>query len=438
MILLVHTSTSANSIPQQLGRPEYSYRFVLREFMPLLKQLGKVVEVVDPAHEVDPIYLDCLERGEPCLFLCFLPPNKTPIDLACPTISVFAWEFETLPDEAFAGKPRNDWRRVLAKLGSAITHSSYTVTGVQAQLGEDFPVASIPAPLWDRMQALRYMPAPSRLVVLDGLLIDSTRTDLSAYCKSKLLAAAPDALPLPPNLHEYQGSIDLYGVVYTAVLNPHDSRKDWPQMINAFCEAFHDKPDATLLIKLTHYDPTALIPEMLEAIYTMGPSTCRVLLVHAYLEEPEYHALLRNTTYALSVSRGEGQCLPLMEYMSAGVPAVACRHTSMLDYVDDDCAFVINSSPQLGAWPHDQRQAYRTLRQRVHYQSLVEAYRRSYYVALHEPDVYMSMSHAAVGSLKRYCSNAVLLPRLRQFFEKRIAPAATEENSAPSLSKNAS
>jgi glycosyltransferase involved in cell wall biosynthesis len=437
MILLVHTSTSADNIPQQLGRPEYSYRFVVREFMPLLKLLGTVREVSDPAHEVDPIYRDCLARGEPCLFLCFLPPNKTPINLDCPTIPVFAWEFESLPNEAFAGKPRNDWRRVLTKLGSAITHSSYTVACVHTELGDDFPVASIPAPLWDRMQALRNMPPSLRMMAINGLFIDSTRTDLSAYCKSKLLAAAPDALPLPPNIHEYQGSIDLDGVVYTAILNPYDARKDWPQMINAFCEAFRDKPDATLLIKLTHHDPADLVPEMLEAVHTMGPSACRVLLVHSYLEETQYHALLRNTTYALSVSRGEGQCLPLMEYMSAGVPAVACRHTSMLDYIDDNCAFVIDSSPQMGAWPHDQRQAYRTLRQRVHYQSLVNAYRCSYYVARNEPEVYAAMSRAAIDSLKRYCSSAVLLPRLRQFFEERFAPTPINENPAPSSSANA-
>lgn len=434
MILLVHTSTPADNIPKQLGRPEYSYRFVLREFLPLLKQLGTVREVADPVHEVDLIYRDCLARGEPCVFLCFLPPNKTPISLECPTIPVFAWEFETLPNEAFAGKPRNDWRRVLAKLGNAITHSSYTVACVRADLGDEFPVASIPAPLWDRMQVLRDTPAPSHILAINGLLIDSTRTDLSAYCKSKLVAAAPEALPLPPNRHEYQGSIDLDGVVYTAILNPYDARKDWPQMINAFCEALRDKPDATLLIKLTHHDPTDLIPEMLEAVYTMGPSACRVLLVHAYLEETQYHALLRNTTYALSVSRGEGQCLPLMEYMSAGIPAVACRHTSMLDYINDDCAFVIDSSVQMGAWPHDQRQAYRTLRQRVHYQSLVNAYRCSYYVARHEPEVYTSMSEAAMDSLKRYCSSAVLLPRLRQFLEGRLASAAMGEKPTLSLS----
>jgi glycosyltransferase involved in cell wall biosynthesis len=431
MILLVHTSTATDDIPRQLGRPEYSYRFVLHEFMPLLEGLGTVIEIADPASEVDAIYAACVERGEPCVFLCFLPPNKTPLGLRCPTIPVFAWEFETLPNEAFAHKPRNDWRRVLTHLGSAITHSSYTVARTQVELGRDFPIVCMPAPLWDRLQVLRNVPVPSRTLHLDGLLIDSTRTDLSVYRKSQLLAAAPGVLPLPSNLDDYQGSVNLDGVVYTAILNPFDARKNWLQMINGFCEALRDKSDATLLIKLTHHDPSEIIPDMLEAVYTMGPASCRVLLVHAYLQQADYNSLLLNTTYAVNVSNGEGQCLPLMEYMSAGVPAVACRHTSMLDYIDSECAFVVDSSLEMGAWPHDQRQAYRTMRQRVHYQSLVNAYRRSYYVAHNEPDVYTQMSKSARQSLERYCSMRVTRPRLECFLADRIAPCTGQHSGSP-------
>jgi glycosyltransferase involved in cell wall biosynthesis len=421
MILLVHTSTAHQDLPQQVGRPEYSYRFVLHEFMPVLEQLGTVVEISDPGQEVDSIYAACAERGEACLFLCFLPPNKVPVGLRCPTIPVFAWEFETLPNEAFADKPRNDWRRVLQHFGGAITHSSFTVKRTRAAMGSEFPIISAPAPLWDRMQTLHRAHLPTKTLSLGGMFIDSTRTDLSAYSKDKLLAAAPDALPLPADLQEYQGSIDLDGVIYTAIFNPFDARKNWLQMINAFCEALRDKPDATLLIKLTHHDPAPIIPDMLEAIYTMGPARCRVLLVHAYLQRADYDTLLLNTTYALNVSNGEGQCLPLMEYMSAGVPAVSCRHTSMADYVDEQCAFVIDSSLEMGAWPHDQRQAYRTMRQRVHYRSLVDAYRQSYYVAKQEPDTYAHMSIAARQSLERYCSTRVVLPRLKRFLAEHLA-----------------
>lgn len=422
MILIVHTSTSAKSIAQQLGRPEYSYRFVLDEFRPLLEEFGSVIEVQDPEQEVDVIYARCQREGESCVFLCFMPPNKTPIGLSCPTIPVFAWEYETLPTEEFGGKPRNDWARVLAKLGHALTHSSFTAEQTRATLGDDFPIACVPAPLWERMQSLRGARQESVRLRVDGMVIDSRCVDLSAYRKSLLVAAEPATLPLP----HVRGSnvIELDGVVYTAIFNPHDARKNWMEMISGFCDALRDKADATLLIKLTHHDPADIIPVYLEQIYKMGRISCRVLLVHAYLERSDYNALLRATTYAVNTSHGEGQCLPLMEYMSAGKPAVAPRHTAMLDYVTSDNAFVVDSSAEPGTWPHDQRQAFRTLRQRIHYQSLVQAYGRSYHVARHEPEFYAAMSAAATATLRAYCSMEVVRPRLQQFVRERLSATA--------------
>jgi len=436
MILITYTSTSTRELAQRVGQPEYSYRFVLNEFMPLLEQLGTVVEVTNPELEVDSIYVDALKRGEPCVFLCFLPPGKTPINLACPSVPVFAWEFETLPNEAFSGKPRNDWRRVLTHLDAALTHSSYTVTRTRAAMGTDFHIESVPAPLWDRMQSVRRTIKPLPILRANGLIIDSTRTDLFAYRKKALWDASPNTLPLPPNARDHQGTIDLNGVIYTAIFNPGDARKNWLMMINAFCEALRDKSDATLLIKLTHYDPSAIIPNMLEGIYTMGPAACKVLLVHAYLEDHEYNALLLNSTYAVNVSNGEGQCLPLMEYMSAGIPAIACRHTSMNDYINDECAFVVDSSYEPGAWPHDQRQAWRTMRQRIHYQSLVKAYRNSYHVARHEPSVYATMSRSATRSLEQFCSMRVVKPRLEKFLFSLLSKqsSAASESGASAVS----
>ena len=428
MILLIHTRAAIQQIHRQLGRPEYSYRFVVSEFRPLLDELGVVIEVKDPESEIDAIYASCRRHNVPCVFLSFMPPNKTPIGLACPTVCVFAWEYENLPNEAFGGKPRNDWRRVLARLGSAVTHSSFTVKSVHAVLGANFTIVSAPAPLWDRMQTVHGPhTTPATLPILRGVAIDSRRTQLADYRHSLLEAALPEALPLPANRHQHQTEIPLDGVLYTAVFNPYDGRKNCMLMIGAFCDALRDKPDATLLLKLTHHDPSKLIPDMLEIIYRAGDIACRVLLVHAYLEGADYHTLLRATTYAVNTSHGEGQCLPLMEYMSAGKPAIAPRHTSMLDYVDEHCAFVVDSSAEIGTWPHDQRQAFRTLRQRIHYQSLVMAYRRSYHVAREEPDVYASMSKAATESLRRYCSMETVRPRLQgllaQVLDKHDLPA---------------
>jgi glucan phosphorylase len=110
-----------------------------------------------------------------------------------------------------------------------------------------------------------------------------------------------------------------------------------------------------------------------------------------------------------------------MEYMSSGKPAISPRHTAMLDYIDDSCAFVVDSFLEPGTWPHDMRQAFRTLREHVQVDSLIQAYRSSYYVAKQEPDTYQAMAAAAVESLRNYCSHAVVRPRLAEFLNTVIA-----------------
>ncbi|MDI7138693.1 glycosyltransferase family 1 protein, partial [Pseudomonas aeruginosa] len=45
MLMLIPSETNKPTIRQNLGRPEYSYYFVLKEFRPLLEEIGQVVEV---------------------------------------------------------------------------------------------------------------------------------------------------------------------------------------------------------------------------------------------------------------------------------------------------------------------------------------------------------------------------------------------------------
>lgn len=423
MQILVHSSTTSASVRDDLGKPEYSYYFVLKEYRPMLEELGTVVDVTDPATEVDPFYLDCRDRGEPCVFLSFSPPNRTPINLACPTIPVFAWEFDTLPSEVFNGKPRNDWGRVLRHLGAAITHSQFAVGAVRRCVGDDFPAVSAPAPVWDRLAPLRRLTTEpvARQVKLhvDGMVIDSRETDLSPY-SSKALIAAEGHLPLPETQRLGPSEIVLDGVIYTSIFNPGDGRKNWSDMIQAFCLAFRDTPDATLLLKLTHHEMATAVPGMLESQYRNSPFACRIVLVNGFLDQSDYEQLMHATSYAVNSSHGEGQCLPLMEYMSCGIPAVSPLHTAMLDYLSSDNGFVVESWAQPGAWPQDPRQAFRTLWQRIDFGSLVDAYRESYRVAQDDPARYASMSANAVESLRKYCSREVVTSQLREFLGARI------------------
>jgi len=423
MIIMVYSSYNAASIEGYLGAPEYSYWFVRRAFWPMLERFGIVVPVTDPAREVDTICRTAELHGEPCVFFSFEPPHKTILGLSCPTIPVFAWEFDTIPDEIWADEPRNDWTRVLAVTKAAITHSNFSVQAVRRSMGKNYPVWSIPAPV-HRGQMAHVASArgwhPAETVPVSGIALAMDRVDLSSFSMQR---AHEDGIANLRALAAYVAEADraprtiqLGGVIYTAIFNPIDGRKNWTDLLAGFIWAFRDEPDATLVMKLTHYDPVRALLPVLSDIAKLGPHRCKIILLHGMLPDDEYQTLIRMTSYTINASTNEGQCLPLMEFMSAGRPAISPLHTAMLDYISPRNAFVVETFAHPASWPHDPREAVRTERNTTRFPSLVRAYRESFRVARHDPARYADMSAEATEALACFCSDDVVEERLATLF----------------------
>ncbi|WP_137817362.1 glycosyltransferase [Pseudomonas sp. 2FG] len=512
MKFLVYSEITAARIAVSLGLPEYSYYFVLRDFMPVLQELGDVQVIERPEVEVDRLYDEACAAGERCLFLSFSPPQKTPLNLRCPTIPVFAWEFDSIPNEHWLDELSQDWRYVLEKCGRGITHSGLTVQAVKAEMGESFPVISIPSPVWDKYQSLREQPAVQplqqgmRIRVRSGVVLDTHDVALEPYMPgpdavAKAVAAArtreqtdsppaaqtatqviqpsrqqsrlqisrrylgewylrvlrellpwlpdpaqlaaptavelviesddkrleprnpvePSSLPksgVNPRTPQWvlnECSFELSGVVFTALFNPYDGRKNWVDMLTAFCAAFKDTADATLVFKLGHHEYQSALNDMLMCMARMPKFKCRVVLLQGFLEKAEFDSLIRASAFVVNASHGEGQCLPLMEFLSCGKPAIAPRHSAMLDYIDSEVAFVVDSWLDATAWSHDPRLAYRTCRHQIDWASLVRAYCAAYQCVRNEPSRYTQMSAAAIERMRGHCSQAVAMTRLEDF-----------------------
>jgi glycosyltransferase involved in cell wall biosynthesis len=313
---------------------------------------------------------------------------------------------------------------VLAACGAAVTHSSYTVNAVREAMGADYPIVAVPAPVWDRFAArgalLPEQPLSAAYsLTIKGLVADSRTLNLNAFGPAHLRSGEGIDFAAPAS----EQTLLLDGVVYTSVFNPGDGRKNWEDMLSAFCVSFRDIEDATLVLKLTHHDAEEALSDILHHLYKNQSYRCRIVLIYGYLADPDYEQLVQATRYVVNTSYGEGQCLPLMEFMSCGKPAVAPRTTAMIDYLSADNAFLIESTDELTAWPHDPRRAFRTLRYVTDWASLCQAYKASYEVAKNHPARYAQMSAQAVRSLQGFCSQAVVEQRLRlfiaQLFEQR-------------------
>lgn len=570
--ILTYCPVDANAMSAQLGMPEYSYAFVAERVTPVLGRFGEVHPISDPAAEVAQHKLAADAESVPCVLVVFAPPDRAPTGLPVPVVTVFAWEFDSIPSERWGVDEREDWRSVLSDHGSAVCLSSHTQDAVRNAMGDDFPVTAIPTPVFDSfrvgssgrteapvdrrsvdtgallidssqllheerpvdplgalgrheerhwdgglvrlaftdgaldrgclvgfyrpepwgawsrsdrpwlllpfavsgkvslwVEATGYGPNVGREVTvtigdqrrsftlsngtaaprldfdltmkcntvafggltLEGLpdgpdvrsmalglravTLDASRHRVARWLPSRLrrrLARGSGELPLAPSVET--GSLELSGVVYTSVLNPADGRKNWRSLVSAFCWAFREEPDATLVLKMSHRSLSAYFSALQEILLAVSPMECRVVAIHGFLAEQEMKELIAATTYYVNASEAEGLCLPLMEFLSAGVPAIAPTHTAMADYVSEECAFVVESGVVPTVWPQDPRQLWKTRKHRVDWESLTSAYRTSFEVATSNPARYAAMSSAAVSGQRAFSSEARVGPLFRE------------------------
>jgi len=455
MIFLVGSKIDRDNIHASLGKPEYSYYFLLREFLPALERLGQVV-VVESVEQVDALFDQYSTAGQQVVFLSFSPPHQTPLDLRCPTIPAFAWEFDTLPSEDWEGDPRNDWRYVFRRVAGAIATSSAAAALVRREMGEDFPVVALPAPTWERFSQLN-LPADlapqlgRRQISFAGTFFDSPALGLSAdgllgvptlqavsvfretfgllrrWWREMRVPRSAEAI-YATNAMSLSGktAFVVTGVVYTTVLNPGDARKNWLDIISAFCWAFKNTADATLIVKMTHHDLEHYRVALLTLLSRLEPFRCRVVVLHGFLEDAEYLHLIEASNFYVNASTCEGLCIPLMEFLSCGKPAIAPKHTAMADYLDNDMAFLLEYGIEPCCWPHDPTGMLLSHSHRISWQSLEQAYVDSYRVAKQQPAQYRAMSRHARSAMQAYSAIDRVSEKLSAFLD--VASAHNDKN----------
>jgi glycosyltransferase involved in cell wall biosynthesis len=207
--------------------------------------------------------------------------------------------------------------------------------------------------------------------------------------------------------------ISLSGVVFTSVFNPLDRRKNWEDLLSAWYLTLAGRDDATLVLKLVGDDPSG-IDEVLarcESFDQGGPG--RVILLTGFLSEQQMFDLARATTWYVTPTRAEGACLPLMQWLAAGRPAVATCHTAIQDYFSPHEGLVVESHPEPCPWPHDPSQIFRTTWQRTVWSSLAGQLDRAHQMATRDLPQYQAVSQGAREMSRRRHHPDVVGPLLR-------------------------
>ncbi|MEN6404935.1 MAG: glycosyltransferase [Thermoguttaceae bacterium] len=449
--ILLSSYASGATEGRRLGTAGYSYDFVAKLFAPLFRRLGKLTEIQDPRSDLAQAAEAARRQGFDPVHVSFRPFQDAELSPSVRNVVVPAWEFPDIPDAAFDGNPQNDWvatanRCAMVWVGGSFTARALESAGVRTPIrivAVPTPECYFDMPRWrsERRTALNCSPyvfpqqdaqtfetpqgsagEPSRCWretarvwglrgyrrLVKPCLPGRLRTAVGAALRAGLAAWRHGTFACRRDRW-----LDLDGIVYTSIFNPADGRKNWQDMITAFLCALRDCEDATLVIKLASSDPAA-VGQVVQFYRHLDYShRCRVAIVSDFLAEADMLELARASTYYLTTTRAEGNCLPLMNYLAAGRPGISPSHSAIADYFDADVGFVVESHPEPCAWPQDSRLRWRSTWHRLVWTSLVEQIRRSYRIAKEDRAAYDALASAARQRMQKVSHPDVVSRQLR-------------------------
>jgi glycosyltransferase involved in cell wall biosynthesis len=177
------------------------------------------------------------------------------------------------------------------------------------------------------------------------------RYDALLAASEHIAAAARNRLAIPVRHYPMAATVESVKPFDRASLNiPADAfafaatfdtdsglnRKNGIGMLRAFANAFGDRSDAVLVLKV---NGTAKHVELDAEIARMRPGSVRV--VEAYLPYAEVLGLYAACDAFVSLHRAEGLGLGLMEAMLLGKPVVATGWSGSMDFMDDASAALV-------------------------------------------------------------------------------------------------
>ena len=448
------TSMSADDRGADLSRVDArSYHAVRRAFLPLLREIGEVIDIGDAASRLDEEADRARRRGLAPIHVAFRPLQRLDSSSRLPTVAFPLWDLPRIPDEDVGGDPRNNWARVAERLSLILCASDFTRDAFR-RAGAQVPAATVRVPIGDEFFGL---------AAWDRKGAGSIRCDTHWLCAARSPHGSPSLRARARTLHENvlrpllsspanrrvdqavrkvkelfaigeEGSrrwapvLDLSGVVYTSFLDPFDPRANWQDLLSAFVLALADEGDATLVLNLVaHPERTAQALAVVERYHaSLGIAhRCKVALLTGDLPNTALLELARLSTYYVSAIRAEGCGLAAQEFLAAGRPLIAPVHGALAECLSFDVGFPVESHPEPASWPHDASQRIRTTRHRVVWQSLREQIWASH-VAARDASFHTAMAERGRARMRSLAAVEQVRPRLR----RALAPLLGENAAA--------
>lgn len=130
-------------------------------------------------------------------------------------------------------------------------------------------------------------------------------------------------------------------VFYNFSLGSSYSRKNPDGTIHAFAEAFNEKDDAILLLKI---NGASSHPDELQRIKMLASEldiARKVIIITDYLSTADIYSITAACDCYISLHRGEGFGLGIAESMSLGIPAIVTNYSAPTEFCNSDNSICI-------------------------------------------------------------------------------------------------
>ena len=305
------------------GYAHYSYGFALDSFKTILDQNED--KILDTFYYpfLTPEIKSRTQKFSNLVHISFLPPDVALLVPKAFNICVFAWEFDKLPKQSKEknGTFKKDYPTALKNFNAVIVLSSYT-----QRVLESYGINSYVLP----SSVIKKTIEPQESI--DDLKCYPLTTETNAYEKNIANTFGEIAKNSP------------YSKRFLYILNPHDIRKNFGNLVTAFDKFVIDHPDATLFLKITAQGELTKLQQIAFAReFPSFPETRfrNVYFIPEKLSDSKLQLLLESCEFYVSPSRAEGQNLPLCEAMVSERICIAPDHTSMQDFVDPESSIVL-------------------------------------------------------------------------------------------------
>jgi glycosyltransferase involved in cell wall biosynthesis len=375
------------------GYAHYSYGFAMDSFYQVVKQTENIVDTFAYPFNVSATKRYFMQHKNP-VNISFLPPDVSLLIPGFKNICVFAWEFDKLPPKS---KERNgiykkDYASELKKYDSVFTLSSYSQKTLDGYGIDSYVLPS--AVSQKSVDAEEYI------------------GDLRCYNLSTTTGSYKTDLSIPlANILDNS----TYENRFLYILNPHDIRKNFGNLVTAFVKFRETNPDAVLILKMTAKGELALLQETaFRREFPSFPETSfeNVYFIPARLSDSKLQMLMNSCQNYVSPSRAEGQNLPLCEAMLSGMLCIAPDHTSMGDYVTSDSAIVLESNPWLiDETTHKYSEFWGLSWYNVGEQTILDALHKAMSLTKEEKD---AMIVKAKSNVSNFCSPEAVLEKWQQ------------------------